>query len=464
MKNLLAVLLTIVVTAPVHAAPVKRVDIRKDFGYSQFRLRSHALEDTLIDATGSKWTLQNSRNESPAWSRDCNTGSMAIQKYPIIIHDQPGAVWEGGVVSGEVPQDSEWKPTYCNSAGFFVREWDGADVRNVRIDKAWDGARFAREAQRFHLSGFWLSNVRDDCVENDQLESGVIENALFDGCFSGISARSGASSDDDGSGETITLSKILMRMQPYWFRKQEEADLRYTHAHFVKLSGNSPSFIMENSVIAYAVDPFASDWNIDHFISSLKLCSNNYMLWMSDAAAPKFFDKLPACFTILSGQAAFDFWADAKRNWINCNSEVSRLDTDPRSDPKGCVEFGDSSDYSRLASGDGAYRLLLSRSPDRSAPVPLDGSIVYGDIYVFLSPESDVTRVDFYLDDPEMLEDSLMQSERLPPYDLAGTARSGDAFPFVSAELSDGTHSITVAVRLTDRSTEAFTVDFTVRP
>ena len=39
----------------------------------------------------------------------------------------------------------------------------------------------------FVLRNAYISNVRDDCVENDVLSGGLIEDSLFDGCYMGLS-------------------------------------------------------------------------------------------------------------------------------------------------------------------------------------------------------------------------------------------------------------------------------------
>ena len=72
--------------------------------------------------------------------------------------------------------------------------------------------------------------------------------------------------------------------------------------------------------------------------------------------------------------------------------------------------------------------LQLSASPDRSSAVALDSESVSEDIYVFATPDTDVSQVSFYLDDPGMsgapfsIDDSV-------PFDFAGT----DVAVFVEA-------------------------------
>jgi len=108
----------------------------------------------------------------------------------------------------------------------------------------------------------------------------------------------------------------------------------------------------------------------------------------------------------------------------------------------------------------GSYSVLVSSSPDRSNPSPLDGKTVSGKIYVFLSPTSGVYRVRFYLDDPD-LSGSPRKIEGRAPYDFAGDAE-GMANPFDTVAVSNGSHTITAAVELTGGGTDVVHAIFTV--
>lgn len=61
-------------------------------------------------------------------------------------------------------------------------------VDGLRVDRAEDG--FAPLGDGFALRNAYLSNIRDDCVENDFFSGGRIEDSLLDGCYTGISVDS----------------------------------------------------------------------------------------------------------------------------------------------------------------------------------------------------------------------------------------------------------------------------------
>jgi hypothetical protein len=94
------------------------------------------------------------------------------------------------------------------------------------------------------------------------------------------------------------------------------------------------------------------------------------------------------------------------------------------------------------------YNLLVSTSANRSGAKVLSGQSYTGNIYVFAGPNSGVSKVNFYLDDPRM-SGSPYRQERIAPYDLAGSDSVTIARPFDTNKLARGTHSITAQVILT---------------
>ena len=93
-------------------------------------------------------------------------------------------------------------------------------------------------------------------------------------------------------------------------------------------------------------------------------------------------------------------------------------------------------------SGELADRLLVSKRSDRSDAKPLGDSSLTGDAHIFVVPSSKVSEVNFYVDDSSR-KGSPDQVERIPYYDLAGTAKGGKALGFDTSDLKNGEHSFT---------------------
>jgi subtilisin family serine protease len=108
-----------------------------------------------------------------------------------------------------------------------------------------------------------------------------------------------------------------------------------------------------------------------------------------------------------------------------------------------------------------AFSLQVSSSADRSAPAALDGKTVSGTIYVFVGPASGVTQVRFYLDNPQRTG-TPTKTEYAAAWDFAGTASSGNANPYSTTALANGTHTISVAIDKSGGGTDLVSASFTV--
>jgi Glycosyl hydrolase family 12 len=113
------------------------------------------------------------------------------------------------------------------------------------------------------------------------------------------------------------------------------------------------------------------------------------------------------------------------------------------------------------ASASTRSRLAVSLSPDRSHAVRLDGITVQGKIYVFVRNSRGLRKVDFYLDDPRQTR-APARTDRVPPFDLAGTARNRTARPFDTTKLVDGSHMIKVVLTWRGGRTSSRRATFTV--
>lgn len=106
------------------------------------------------------------------------------------------------------------------------------------------------------------------------------------------------------------------------------------------------------------------------------------------------------------------------------------------------------------------HQIRVSKLPDRSFADTLQGQTVARDIYPFISPDTDVTEVRFYLDDPGLVGEP-HSTESIAPFDLAG-GQSWKANPFDTEQLRDGPHSLTAVATLTSGKPVTMTASFQV--
>ena len=286
-----------------------------------------------LDARRAIFTIANSRNPNPTAAHDCNDGTQPVNRYPLLIQQQDHTAVIGGLFLSDVPQSSEWRASYCNSAAITFQGAPDAVVDGVRITGAWDAIRAGRDSPNLSILNSWISNARDDAVEDDFLQSATISDTLIDGAFQGISVKPRKDSPTgDASSQQLTLSGILLHLREYPYKGEQR------FGALLKSDARAPRSRLVNSVVAveYAGGQtypqfWAASW------SKLIDSSNNLFLWMSDQPMPDSLPRPPSSFRVLTGKDARDAWARAKSNWINCHPKLARLPSDPKSNPNACV-------------------------------------------------------------------------------------------------------------------------------
>ncbi|RBP25695.1 N-acetylneuraminic acid mutarotase [Marinobacter pelagius] len=104
--------------------------------------------------------------------------------------------------------------------------------------------------------------------------------------------------------------------------------------------------------------------------------------------------------------------------------------------------------------------LLVSTSPERTAPIALSGAQLNDLVYIFVAPETGIKQVDFYLDDPPPAPPRV--TERLAPFDFNRTAADLTAIAFDTNSIPDGQHSVYARTTYSDGTSELLSATFTV--
>ena len=311
--------LKLALTFAVPGAYADTIVLDRDFGIREYR-PDNLTPGTVIDARKARWVVDNC-----GWAGPKNA-------YPVQIENAREGKLIGGIVTSRIPQRTEWSRSYCNSAAMMARKdsqhftFDG-----VRVDGAWDGIRFAAGDQsRGVVENVWLTNIRDDCIENDQLATLTVRDSLLDGCFVGISIDPGAGgAPDNFESDTLIIDGVLMRIKAYPFKSASEI----IPGSFIKPHDSSPAIAMKNSILAFDSTSKIMIRRMTKAWSKMKSCSNNTLLWLSDEPFPGDFPMPPPCFEIVKGQQAWRVWNDARADWLARHPEVGRLETDPAAGP-----------------------------------------------------------------------------------------------------------------------------------
>ncbi|OSP53864.1 calcium-binding protein [Pseudoruegeria sp. SK021] len=285
------------------------VTLTGDYGYSPYKI-SGLEAGTLIDA------------ETASWIHDNDDTDGKSSPYPFMVYDSPGAILDGGRIIGNIDQTSAWRSVYDlgNSAGIRAEDSPGVVIRDWRITDTWDAIRVSWNSPDFLIEDVWVSDARDDAVENDRLQSGTIRDSLFDGVFAGLSIDPSSSSPVDGHNETVTLEGVLLRLQLSSYNGE------ITHGSFIKTDSATDGEVTPN--LRFIDNVFAlEDVNHRSYRSMFDAWDNtiessgNFFLNLSDTPLPSDYPMPPAGWTILQGQEARDYWQNARTEWINAHPD-----------------------------------------------------------------------------------------------------------------------------------------------
>lgn len=174
------------------------------------------------------------------------------------------------------------------------------------MDGAWDAVRFDNQTTG-EVRDSWISNARDDGIEADVGASLVVDNVLFDNCFVGVSSTP---ANNMTSTRTITLRNVLMSLGNYNYKGTTMPGA------FFKYTGNSPSTEVHDSVFAFSRDSFINNDRVRYAWEKMTSCSNNLLLWTSDAPFPSNFPRPPSCFQVIEGAEARRIWDERRAGFI----------------------------------------------------------------------------------------------------------------------------------------------------
>lgn len=297
----------------------KQLILAGEHGYEQQSIRNLEAGAT-IDARNASFIVANSRNTDPGAMMGCDEGTLPVNRYPVVIRNCPGVHFIGGRFDGQVPLTTDWRDTYCNSAALLVRDGTAnATIEGVRVRRCWDAIRFAEQADGFRLKGCWFSEVRDDAVENDYLLSGIVEDCLFDGCFSGISVDPASNDDRDGTGQTVLIDRTLIRMHAFLSKGE------ITHQAPIKAVDRSPRLRITGSVFALASANMRGFRRLERTWRLAIESRDNVLLWLPDEPIPSALPMPPSGFRVLTGANAREYWNKAHIQWVAAHQNVARF-------------------------------------------------------------------------------------------------------------------------------------------
>ena len=233
-----------------------------------------------------------------------------VANYLINFASGAGGCWSGGTATGKWNQETTPWDTYHGSFGLHVYA-PNVVVEHLRIHNYGDGVRFtARGVTGWTLRSSYFSDIHDDCMEDDLLTSGVIEDNLFDGCYMGISMRPAIKdlATVDGRNETVVMKNNLLRIKPFALTNKAPN----TSGGFMKTENREPAknvkLIMVGNIFRADGLPGVGSLCLNQH-NMVKQSSGNILVWLGAGSFPC---ALPPGWTMTRDVKV---WDDAVAAW-----------------------------------------------------------------------------------------------------------------------------------------------------
>ena len=225
-----------------------------------------------MDARGASWTQ--------------------VDDWPVSIEGRGPLCWNGGTIVGTWGASTPWE-TFHHTGGFSFATPNSV-VENVRVANYGDAINVRDGASNWTVRGAHTSMIHDDCLQDDYLNAGVIEDSLFDGCYVGISTRASSNnSSSDGHTNTLTMRGSLLRLQPMPTVYKGPAP---GHGGFFKwddAAHRSPKLALFGNV--FRVDQLPNHGSLGLPDGYDVACSGNTIVWLGHGAFPEAASWLAKC-------------------------------------------------------------------------------------------------------------------------------------------------------------------------
>ena len=224
----------------------------------------------------------------------------------------------GGLVEGQQDRGLTWAQVKAQYDGAAVRiaadDWyvvDGLRAENVEdgIDPRGREGVYPKGGDGFVLRDLYFQYIRDDCVENDDIAGGVIADSLFDGCNTGISERPTKGNPQlrhpAPASETLTLSHVLLRLQPMPGPRGHTA-ATLGHGELFKWSSVGNRLVLRDSIFLVEKKP---NGGRSDFPKGTR-ATNVTVVWLGTGPFP---GTVPPGVTVTSDRSV---WDCARADWL----------------------------------------------------------------------------------------------------------------------------------------------------
>lgn len=160
--------------------------------------------------------------------------------------------------------------------------WDGVSVSHVG-----DAFNISDGSSDFEIRGSHLSDIRDDCVQNDKYLAGTVRDSFLDGCYVAFSARA-SGTVPDGGANTWTVRNNLVWVKPMWSVYKGDSPgngeiFKWDKANLTK----TPKLVFRDNIVRVGRTPFQVGTKQQKFyVPPGTDFANNVLVWDGPGAPP----------------------------------------------------------------------------------------------------------------------------------------------------------------------------------
>lgn len=225
----------------------------------------------------------------------------------------------GGKVVGQQASSLTWRQVkkQYDGTGLQMGGNDWYVIDGLRVENVEDGLRprgtrdlYPKDGDGFTLRNAYFTRIRDDCISNTDIAGGVIEDSLFDGCYTGISELPGNGNAQRKipapAGESLILDGVLLRLQamPGTYRNDDPRLLG--HGTLFKWSDVANKVVLRDSV--FLIDTAPAKGRVDFPPGTV--AKNVTVVWLGHGAFP---GTVPAGVTVTTDRSV---WDTARSRWL----------------------------------------------------------------------------------------------------------------------------------------------------
>lgn len=247
------------------------------------------LQNTRIDARNARWT---------------NASTNSGVSSSVRVAGQMGACISGGEITGTYPLTTTWS-TMHDIYGFMIRGAPFFTVEGLRIHNQGDGVYIGSENNEgFTVRGAYMTQIRDDAVQNDQGKPGTVEDCLIDGAYVGFSDQKYAVAP---ANAVWNIHNNLVRLQVY---EQTYVSGKAGHGWFYKTDLDTIKMSLHGNIFfAEAPSIHGGHKLIPEKVVSCKKSDgspDNVIVWGGSGSYPRPEELATGCFTLTTDRSVWD--------------------------------------------------------------------------------------------------------------------------------------------------------------